>query len=895
MCNELGKQSGTSSPGRPHSLRTALAWLLAAVLIPLVTTGATLVAYQWSNEREGAFAVLRDEAQALRNALDRELALDQAVLTALAASKDIDRGDWAAFHAQARQASQVRPGSWLLLVDRDAQTIVNTAVPYGTPLPNFRLAAESTKEIDWSGRKLPMPDGGVLLRALQQRKPQFTGLIYGPVVRRPVVGNAVPVERGGTPLYGLGLTYSTEFIQRIVETNADGRVVKAVIDGSGLIIARHPDAERFVGLRALAPFDRGTAPLLAEGIGETIGIDGTRRVFAYSRSNVNDWVVVAGMPTSAVVAPAWRAVGLSVAVLLMVAAIGTFFAVRLWRRLAGPLAALAREAGSLGDRPFDVPPTGIAEIDTLRHSLLEAGRYLAERRQAEAARDRYARQLQIAFDAATMGWWQYDPTAGRVSLDDGARRILGVSAAEPTDDEWLGLVHPDDRALVQSLTAAALDPAKDGRYAAEYRIHREDSGEACWVEAHGLTTFSGDGPGRRATGLVGMIVDITQRKRAEEALRESKARLEEADRRKSEFLSMLSHELRNPLAAISNIAALLSRGLSPASRAPALHEMLQRQTRHLARMVDDLIDVAHITRGTVRMRREAIRLDELVHEAAADARPTMEAKAHRFKVDAADALWIHGDAARLKQVLGNLLENAAKYTDPGGEIALRLVRSASAAAIVVDDNGAGIDEALRPHVFELFTQGPRTLDRSEGGLGIGLTVVKTIAEMHGGTVEIESRAGGGTRFTVRLPLAPAEVPAPVERTPSATAGSLRILVVEDNVDAAESLAALLRLAGHHVELAHDGAEGLAAANRQQPDAIVLDIGLPTMSGHEVGRVIRAEEWGRHVPIIALTGWGQEDDHLKSREAGFDAHFVKPVEPDALLALLARLAQGAVLR
>ncbi|HEY6869340.1 MAG TPA: ATP-binding protein, partial [Novosphingobium sp.] len=464
-----------------------------------------------------------------------------------------------------------------------------------------------------------------------------------------------------------------------------------------------------------------------------------------------------------------------------------------------------------------------------------------------------------------------------------------------TDDEWLGLVHPDDRALVQSLTAAALDPAKDGRYAAEYRIHREDSGEACWVEAHGLTTFSGDGPGRRATGLVGMIVDITQRKRAEEALRESKARLEEADRRKSEFLSMLSHELRNPLAAISNIAALLSRGLSPASRAPALHEMLQRQTRHLARMVDDLIDVAHITRGTVRMRREAIRLDELVHEAAADARPTMEAKAHRFKVDAADALWIHGDAARLKQVLGNLLENAAKYTDPGGEIALRLVRSASAAAIVVDDNGAGIDEALRPHVFELFTQGPRTLDRSEGGLGIGLTVVKTIAEMHGGTVEIESRAGGGTRFTVRLPLAPAEVPAPVERTPSATAGSLRILVVEDNIDAAESLAALLRLAGHHVELAHDGAEGLAAANRQQPDAIVLDIGLPTMSGHEVGRVIRAEEWGRHVPIIALTGWGQEDDHLKSREAGFDAHFVKPVEPDALLALLARLAQGAVLR
>jgi CheY-like chemotaxis protein/anti-sigma regulatory factor (Ser/Thr protein kinase) len=273
----------------------------------------------------------------------------------------------------------------------------------------------------------------------------------------------------------------------------------------------------------------------------------------------------------------------------------------------------------------------------------------------------------------------------------------------------------------------------------------------------------------------------------------------------------------------------------------------------------------------------------------------MEAKAHRFKVDATEALWIHGDAARLKQVLGNLLENAAKYTDPGGEIALRLMRRESAVAIVVEDNGAGIDEALRPHVFDLFTQGPRTLDRSEGGLGIGLTVVKTVTEMHGGTVEIESRAGGGTRFTVRLPLAPAEAPVPVERMPSPTVGSLRVLVVEDNVDAAQSLAALLRLDGHHVELAHDGADGLAAANREHPDAIVLDIGLPTMSGHEVGRVIRAEEWGRNVPIIALTGWGQEDDHLKSREARFDAHLVKPVEPNALLALLARLAQGSAPR
>lgn len=354
---------------------------------------------------------------------------------------------------------------------------------------------------------------------------------------------------------------------------------------------------------------------------------------------------------------------------------------------------------------------------------------------------------------------------------------------------------------------------------------------------------------------------------------------------------MLSHELRNPLAAISNVAAILSRGPAQSNQARALHEMLQRQTRHLARMVDDLLDVARITRGKIHIRKELVRLDELVRHAGADARPAMDAKAHKFTVRAAEEVWVEGDEARLKQVLGNLLDNAAKYTDPGGEIALEVAREGDQAVVRVRDQGSGIDAALLPHVFELFTQGPRGLDRSEGGLGIGLALVRKLVEMHGGRVDVESNVGRGSDFTVRFPAASTASLPPAEPASGESVGGLRILIVEDNADTASSLATLLRIEGNQAEIAYDGAQGLEKARQWRPDAIVLDIGLPTMSGHEVCRAIRAESWETAVTIIAVTGWGQEEDYRKSEAAGFDGHLVKPVHPQAVMRLLAELRSG----
>jgi PAS domain S-box-containing protein len=398
----------------------------------------------------------------------------------------------------------------------------------------------------------------------------------------------------------------------------------------------------------------------------------------------------------------------------------------------------------------------------------------------------------------------------------------------------------------------------------------------------------------RAAGLVARKREAEARLHENYALlQKAHAELQEADRRRTEFLSMLSHELRNPLAAISNVTAILVRGATEPSRTRSLHAMLERQTRHLSRMVDDLLDVARITRGKIQIRKELVALDELVRQAADDARAMMDAKAHHLTVSAGHEITVDGDAARLREVLGNLLENAAKYTDPGGQVAVELEREGNEAVIRVRDNGAGMDSALLPHVFELFTQGPRALARSEGGLGIGLALVKRLVEMHGGNVAVESDAGRGSEFTVRLPVTVTEAPMPVQPARAGAIKGLRILIVEDNADAASSLATLLRLEGGETEIAYDGAQALRIGAQWRPDAILLDIGLPTTSGLEVCRALRRETWGKHVPIIAVTGWGEVDDEQQSKEAGFDGHLVKPVSAQAVVTLLAdKLGQNS---
>ena len=379
---------------------------------------------------------------------------------------------------------------------------------------------------------------------------------------------------------------------------------------------------------------------------------------------------------------------------------------------------------------------------------------------------------------------------------------------------------------------------------------------------------------------------------AGEQLRRSNDELAAAARQKDEFLAMLAHELRNPLAPIRNAAQVIRLLALADPNVQRATGMIERQLAHLARLVDDLLDVSRITSGKITLRREPTDLSAVVTQAVETSRPLIDERRHTLtETLPPEPVPVKGDATRLAQVIDNLLNNAAKYTPEGGRIDLALAREGATAAVRVRDTGAGIPPEMLPHVFGLFTQVDRTLDRSQGGLGIGLTLVKRLTEMHGGTVHAFSAGPGqGSEFVVRLPMidggprstaAPADLSAaPTRRQP------LRVLVVDDNVDAAESLAMLLRVEGHEVEAVHDGPSALAAARRFRPQVVLLDLGLPGMDGHEVARRLRQEPDLGPLRLVALTGYGQDDDRRRSQAAGFDAHLVKPASPEALQQVLA---------
>jgi signal transduction histidine kinase/DNA-binding response OmpR family regulator len=368
--------------------------------------------------------------------------------------------------------------------------------------------------------------------------------------------------------------------------------------------------------------------------------------------------------------------------------------------------------------------------------------------------------------------------------------------------------------------------------------------------------------------------------------------VQEADRRKNEFLSMLAHELRNPLAPISNaVQVLRMRGLDQ----PELHwarDIIERQVKHMTRLVDDLLDISRITRGKIRLQREPVEIGAVVALAVEASRPAIEARHHHFDLALPhQSLWVDGDAARLAQVLTNLLNNAAKYTEEGGTISLSASQQGAEIVVRIRDTGIGIPADMLGAVFDLFTQVDRALDRSQGGLGIGLTLVRRLVEMHGGSVEAHSGGGGrGSEFVVRLPArASQQAPAPARphtETPQALLPQGRVLVVDDNQDSADSLAQLLRLGGFDVYLAHDGPAALESARTLTPDIVMLDIGLPGMDGYEVARRLRATPAARTTLLVAVTGYGQKEDRDRSHQAGFDHHLVKPVDYGVLQKLLA---------
>ena len=396
-----------------------------------------------------------------------------------------------------------------------------------------------------------------------------------------------------------------------------------------------------------------------------------------------------------------------------------------------------------------------------------------------------------------------------------------------------------------------------------------------------------DGRGRLA-GVVLVFRDITERRAGERALRDN-------DRRKDEFLAMLAHELRNPLAPIRNAAHTLGLLGNPDDRVQWVSGVIERQVGLMTRLVDDLLDVSRITSGKIALQREPVAIGAVIAQAVEAARPPAESRKETLEVEVApDVGWVDGDQARLVQAVGNLLDNAIKYTEEGGQIRLGAHALGDEVVITVRDTGIGIPADLLPHVFDLFTQADRSLERRQGGLGIGLTLVRRLVEMHGGRVEAASDGPGhGSEFSIRLPRLALDAPAPAPAPPPARppGPARRVLVVDDQPDSTDSLALLLRLRGHEVRTASDGSSALEEFARYRPEVVFLDLGLPGMSGYDVARRLRAMPEARDVRLVALTGYGTEADRERTRAAGFDVHLAKPVDPHAVESLLASERPG----
>lgn len=463
------------------------------------------------------------------------------------------------------------------------------------------------------------------------------------------------------------------------------------------------------------------------------------------------------------------------------------------------------------------------------------------------------------------------------SWNKGAERVLGYQEYEILGRSGAKIFTPEDVRLgmpERELSRAAIQGRSE-----DERWHVRKGGERFWGSGTVRPLLDESGSLR---GFVKVMHDMTERKQVEETLKE-------ADRRKDDFLAMLAHELRNPLSAINNAIQLAKRS-GRTEHLEWAKEVIGQQVGHLTRLIDDLLDISRITRGKIQLQCKRQDPGPLIKHAIEAARPLIEARSHALTVSIASELSaVEADTTRFEQILVNLLTNAAKYTEVGGRITLVAEPEANALVIKIRDNGVGISSEMLPRVFEPFVQVEQTIDRSQGGLGIGLTLARTLAEMHEGTLTASSQGlGHGSEFCLRLPWGDTDVvgeAGPTVKDTSSSRPAPRVLIVDDNVDSARGLEHLLSILGYEVRTARDGKSALEVAQAHRPDVVLLDIGLPGMDGYEVASRIRRNDRLRNALLIAITGYGQEEDRRRSFQAGFDHHFIKPIDFDALLALL----------
>ncbi len=514
--------------------------------------------------------------------------------------------------------------------------------------------------------------------------------------------------------------------------------------------------------------------------------------------------------------------------------------------------------------------------DQLETRVLERTAELA--RANREVRDNEER-LRLALAVAQVATWEWNLSTGKMRWSADPEILFGFPPGSFGPNARIShAVHKDDFGALEDAFNRAME---SGDFEAEYRAVRPD-GSVVWIADRGRVVQDSNG---QASRIVGVSVDLTRRKRLEEALIES-------DRHKDEFLATLAHELRNPLAPIRYAVKVLDLKGPTTPELRWTVELIERQTQHMARLIDDLLDVNRISRNTLELRKETVELESIIAAAVETSRPLMERDGHELIVSVqSESVYLDADSVRLAQVLSNLLNNAAKYSkrlEGGGTIWLTAKQEGDRAVITVRDCGIGIAPAMLSRVFEMFTQVGRSIGQSEGGLGIGLALAKRLVEMHGGTIEARSEGSGkGSEFSVRLPVRenardPKSAPPASSSFEHQRSAKRRILIADDNRDVVESFELMLQALGHEVQTAVDGLEALEKAEEFRPEVIVLDIGMPKLNGYDTARRIRQQPWTRDVVLIAVTGWGNEKDKRQSADAGFNIHLVKPIDVTTIL-------------
>jgi PAS domain S-box-containing protein len=858
--------------GSAVRLRFHLLVLVLAALLPLVVFSTIAVALFARNERAAVERGAIETARAVVNAVDRELAGSVSTLEALATSGHLDIGDLDRFAADARRVLATQEG-WrtIILATPQGRQLVNLAAPAGAPLPAVAEPASFAE-------------------LLRTGKPVVGNLAAGPAGEYafPV---RVPVARAGRLRYVLSAVVQPSVIADILtRQRVPEDWVGTIVDRSGVVVARSRAADRFFGRPASDDLRRALAAS-SEGWFAGRTLEGWPSYAAYSQSPWSQWSAGLGIPADVVEASLRRSVWTLIAGGLAFVGLGVVLALAAGRRIAGPIQTLVRSAEALGrGEPITPPPAShLAEMEILSRAIEAAGAAAVERRRADEERRESEKLIRAVLegteDAVFLkdrdGRYLMANPAGCHAIGRPLAEILGKDDRDLFPEEVARVIREHDRLVMETGETHRYERTADLRPAADV------------VRTYLSTKSPRLDPEGRVIGVISISRDITDRKRADQERDELLARerllraeAERANRSKDEFLAMLGHELRNPLGAIANaVAALEGLAGKPDETVAPLRDIIGRQTSHLTRLVNDLLDVSRVTSGKVALVRAPIDLHDLAERCLAALHQTGLTTRHQLTL-LGEPVVVDGDPTRLEQILVNLVDNAVKYTPPGGQVVVTVAAEGNEAVLRVRDSGVGMSPEVLPHIFDMFVQGERSLDRPPGGLGLGLTLIRRLVELHGGHVTAWSAGPGqGSEFAVHFPRADRAASAVSRPADPSAQPPRRVVVVEDHQDAREGLRLLLELWGHSVEEASDGEQGLELILAARPDVALLDLGLPGRDGYAVARAIRAAAGGDAIYLVALTGYGQIEDRRRVEAAGFDAHLVKPVDAEALARVL----------